>query len=223
VLGAPRWERVDTVLLDMDGTLLDRHFDDHFWQEHVPRIYAHRHGLALDEAREELFRLYRSQEGTLNWTDLDYWSGELGLDILALKRQVDHLIAVHPYVPAFLEGVRESGRSVWLVTNAHGKTLDLKMARTALGGKFHGIATSHDLGFPKEDLRFWERARTLIGFDPARSLLADDTPAVLETAAAFGIRFLVQVARYSSARPPEHSSRFFSIERFSEIMPPRDR
>src|SRR5690606_507131 len=25
------WNQIDTVLLDMDGTLLDLHFDNHFW------------------------------------------------------------------------------------------------------------------------------------------------------------------------------------------------
>ena len=36
----PRWRDIDTVFLDMDGTLLDLHFDIHFWQTHVPRRYA---------------------------------------------------------------------------------------------------------------------------------------------------------------------------------------
>jgi putative hydrolase of the HAD superfamily len=203
----------------MDGTLLDRHFDDHFWEEHLPIAYADQRGLGLEEAKEELFGLYRAQEGTLNWTDIDFWSDELGLDIPVLKRQVAHLIAVHPFVPAFLDRVRIVGKEVWLVTNAHGKTLDLKMGQTALAGRFHRIFTSQDIGAPKEDLLFWQRLREKISFDPARTLLADDTVAVLETAERFGIRFLVQVARFSSTRPPAAAGRFFSVEWFHEIMP----
>ena len=34
------WPQIDTVFLDMDGTLLDLHFDNHFWREHMPRRYA---------------------------------------------------------------------------------------------------------------------------------------------------------------------------------------
>jgi FMN phosphatase YigB (HAD superfamily) len=138
----PRWQEIDTVLLDMDGTLLDRHFDDHFWLEHVPAEYARSRGIGLAEAKRELFAKYRGQEGTLNWTDLDYWSERLGLDIPELKRQVDHLIAVHPGVVEFLEELGRSGRRVWLVTNAHGKTLDLKMEKTSLAGLFHRVFTS---------------------------------------------------------------------------------
>jgi HAD superfamily hydrolase (TIGR01509 family) len=216
----PRWEEIDTVLLDMDGTLLDRHFDDHFWLEHVPRVYADRRGIGLERSKEELFERFRAQEGTLNWTDLDYWSRELDLDIPELKRQVEHLIAVHPTVTAFLDRLRSTGRAVRLVTNAHGKTLDLKMEKTALAGKFDGIHTSQEIGAPKEDHLFWERLQGIVGFDPSRTLLADDTEAVLERAASFGIRWLVCVARFSSTSPPRPSRRFFSIEWFREIMPP---
>ncbi len=33
------WDNIDTVLLDMDGTLLDLGFDNWFWQPHVPEQY----------------------------------------------------------------------------------------------------------------------------------------------------------------------------------------
>jgi 5'-nucleotidase len=31
------WNEIDEVLLDMDGTLLDRHFDNFFFEEELPR------------------------------------------------------------------------------------------------------------------------------------------------------------------------------------------
>ena len=34
------WMRVETVLLDLDGTLLDLAFDNYFWRERVPAAYA---------------------------------------------------------------------------------------------------------------------------------------------------------------------------------------
>ena len=39
------WDSIDTVLLDMDGTLLDLHFDNYFWTEHLPDIYSRKHQL----------------------------------------------------------------------------------------------------------------------------------------------------------------------------------
>ncbi|HDZ88401.1 MAG TPA: haloacid dehalogenase, partial [Nitrospirae bacterium] len=88
------WDDVTHVLIDMDGTLLDKYFDDYFWSRLVPEKYAGKNGISFDGARDLLFSKYRQHERTLNWTDIDFWSGELGLDIPALKEQIKHLIDV---------------------------------------------------------------------------------------------------------------------------------
>lgn len=214
------WGRIDTVLLDMDGTLLDRHFDDHFWLEHVPMRYAEKNGMARDEARTQLLKMFNSQENTLNWTDLDYWSNRLGLDIPVLKQEVDHLIAVHPFVIEFLLFLRRHRKQVHLVTNAHGKTLDLKLRRTRIGAYFDGLVSAHDLGLPKEDPAFWGRLQQRIPFDPERTMLGEDSETNLGTAEMFGIRYLIHVGRFSSRAPAVASARFGSIRFFSELLPP---
>ena len=96
------WNAIDTVFLDMDGTLLDLNFDNHFWQTHVPLRYAEAKGLPQDIAREELMARYHARAGTLDWYSVDFWATELELDIMALKEEVAHLIAVHPAVVDFL-------------------------------------------------------------------------------------------------------------------------
>ncbi|MCK4586177.1 MAG: haloacid dehalogenase, partial [Gammaproteobacteria bacterium] len=57
------WKKIKTVLLDMDGTLLDLHFDNHFWLEHMPRRFAEAKGVALEDARAELLSRYKEVEG----------------------------------------------------------------------------------------------------------------------------------------------------------------
>jgi 5'-nucleotidase len=213
------WTQIDTVLLDMDGTLLDRHFDDHFWLEHVPKRYAQKHAIPLEAAKEQLYRLFRSQENTLNWTDIDYWSVQLGLDIPLLKEEVDNLIAVHPMVVEFLLFLRQHGKGVHLVTNAHGKTLDLKLRRTRIGSYFDGIVTAHELGLPKEEPAFWGKLQERLPFDPARTMLGEDSETNLETARLFGIRYLIHVGRFSSQSTPAVSQNFTTIHYFSELIP----
>jgi putative hydrolase of the HAD superfamily len=213
------WNTIDTVLLDMDGTLLDRNFDDHFWLEHVPKRWAARHDTTVEHARQHLYALFRSQENTLNWTDLDYWSDRLKLDIPLLKEEVQHLIAVHPLVIEFLLYLKQHGKAVWLVTNAHSKTLDLKMKKTRLGPYFDGIISAHQVGLPKEDDRFWGALQRFISYAPARTLLGEDSEANLATAERFGIKYLVYISRFSSAIIPQASPRYVSIEYFSSLIP----
>ncbi|MBI1922398.1 MAG: GMP/IMP nucleotidase [Geobacter sp.] len=213
------WTDIDTVLLDMDGTLLDRHFDDHFWLEHVPKSYSEKCHVPLTDAKEKLYALFRSQECTLNWTDLDYWSEQLGLDIPMLKREVDHLIAVHPGVIEFITFLSQHGKQIWLVTNAHGKTLELKMGKTRLGPYFTGIVSAHDLGLPKEDVRFWQALQGKIPYDPARTMLGEDSEVNLGTAREYGIKYLIHVSRSSSALSPNPSEEFTSIHFFTQLMP----
>ncbi len=113
------WQEITTVLLDMDGTLLDKYYDDYFWEHHLPKVYGRQMGLDTEGAKEELFKRYRSVEKTLLWTDLDYWSAELNVDIIGLKRELEHLIAIHPYVIDFLEFLNCHDKTVYLVTAAH--------------------------------------------------------------------------------------------------------
>lgn len=136
----PDWSAIHTLFLDMDGTLLDLHFDNYFWQEHVPQRYAEINELEIERARELLYPRFQAAEGTMEWYCVDYWSQELGLDIAMLKEEVDHLIAIHPHVVDFLEALERSGRRRVLVTNAHQKSLALKMEKTQLAGHFEKLS-----------------------------------------------------------------------------------
>ena len=214
----PVWENIDTILLDMDGTLLDKHFDDYFWEHYVPEIFAEKNDLTPLEARKELLARYKSIEGTLAWTDLDYWSEKLGLDIPALKLKINHLIQVHPFVIDFLQFSRNLNKKVHLVTNAHSKTLDIKMRKTELGSYFDRIVCSQDIGLPKEEPKFWERLESILGFDKQRTLLADDNENVLQAAKAYGMKVLIFVARPSSRAQVHYSDQFPSIVYFKELI-----
>lgn len=213
------WNNIDTVLLDMDGTILDRHFDDHFWLEHVPVRWSQNNRTTLEYAKEHLYSLFRSQENTLNWTDLDYWSDRLQLDIPILKREIEHLIAIHPFVIEFLQFLKQNGKTVWLVTNAHSKTLDLKMKTTKIGPYFDGIISAHQVGLPKEDVRFWKELQNFISYDPMRTLLGEDSETNLTTAKNYAIQYLIYISRYSSKIEPKQSELFPTIDYFNKLIP----
>jgi HAD superfamily hydrolase (TIGR01509 family) len=213
------WTTIDTVLLDMDGTLLDLHFDNHFWQAHVPLRYAEIKGISREAAREELMGRYHARAGSLEWYSVDFWETELELDIMRLKEEVSQLIAVHPSVVEFLAAVRYASKRVVLVTNAHHKSVTLKMAKTGLRPHFDAVITSHELGHAKEDQEFWHRLQECEPFDPRRSVLVDDSLPVLDSARLYGIRNLVTIRRPDTRQPEKDTGDYPAIVSFAEIMP----
>ncbi|MEW5755078.1 MAG: GMP/IMP nucleotidase [Pseudomonadota bacterium] len=214
------WKDIDTVLLDMDGTLLDLNFDNYFWQHLLPQRYAQKHGVDEQAARLELQRRFRAQEGTLAWYCLDYWREDLGLDIVTLKHEIKHLIGVLPHALEFLKALRHSGKRVLLVTNAHHDSLTLKMEQTSLRGYFDKIICSHDFKAPKESRDFWERMHAQERFDPARAVMFDDSLPVLRAARGFGIAHLIAMRKPDTRMPEREITEFSSISGFCEIMGP---
>jgi HAD superfamily hydrolase (TIGR01509 family) len=210
---------IRSVLLDMDGTLLDKYFDDYFWGHILPERYAEKHHMTFGKAQEELMRQYRVHEGTLSWTDLDFWSKKLDLDVPVLKEQIKHLIEVHPHVEDFLRMIKKQRKSVFLVTNAHYKTIDLKLKKTRIGKYFNAVLSSFDVGYPKESLQFWQAAEHCLGFYRNTTLFVDDSEKIVRTARQFGIKYVVYKARASSRiEPKKKHKEFLSILDFRELM-----
>src|SRR5580658_644853 len=152
-LEKPDWAHIDTVLLDLDGTLLDLAYDNHFWLETVPAAYAAARTTSVDIARTELAPRFRACEGTLPWYCIDHWSRELGLDIEALKRANTGRIAWLPGAENFLLHLRAVGKRVVLLTNSHPRVLRIKDEKTGVLGYFDAAFTSHEFGVEKEAAR----------------------------------------------------------------------
>lgn len=191
----PRWDRIDTVLLDLDGTLLDLEFDNHFWRETIPAAYAVARGITPEAARATLMPKFRSREGTLDWYCIEHWSRELGLDVAGLHRQESGRIAWLPGARQFLARVRGMGKRLALVTNAHPQTLRIKDERTAVAGYFDALFSSHTFHAPKESPVFWQAMRAVEPFDQERTMFVDDSAPVLRAARAAGVRWIYAVRR----------------------------
>lgn len=213
------WKEIDFALLDMDGTLLDKHFDDYFWEELIPERFAALKEIPLSDAKRELYAAYKAAERTLDWTDIDYWSRRLGLDIVALKEEVCALVRVHPGVETFLQFLQRQKKKIVLATNAHPKTVQIKLRQTPLIPYFDTILCSSDIGMPKEAAEFWRGAERVLGFDKTRTLFIDDNEEVLDAAHRFGIRYVLFKTDASSRVPREGSKRFPSLKDFRELIP----
>lgn len=212
------WDEIETIMLDMDGTLLDLHFDNYFWQEYLPECWGRLNGLEIDAAKAVLTPRFKSMEGTLAWYCLDYWSDELDMDIFMLKHDVEHLIKTRPYTIELLCKLNEMDKKVVLVTNSHEKILDVKLEKTEIKKYFDLIVSAHELGSPKEHMEFWKLLSNIVQFSQEKTLFIDDNLTVLQTAQDYGIRYLLSIARPDSQLPERSSTDYFSIKDFRELF-----
>lgn len=213
------WKNIETVLLDMDGTLLDLHFDNVFWLSHLPQRYAEHHGVCPNEATRNLHSKFDEKRGTLDWYCLEYWSDELSMNIRALKDEISHLIQERPFVREFLQQLKDCNKQRVLITNAHPDSLDLKLSITGIADSLDTIISSHQYGHPKESPEFWKSLQAEITFNPSKTLFIDDSETILEAARQYGIQHVLGIRQPDSKQQPLNSHAYPSIIHFDEVLP----
>ncbi len=212
------WDCIDTVLLDMDGTLLDLHYDNHFWLDYLPQKLAQHSGRSLEQCRDLLHAEYVRLSGKLEWYCLDYWAQRLEMDINAAKREVAHLIAMRDDTLPFLDSLHTSGREVILVTNAHPDSLSLKVERTQLDSHIDTLISTHEFGVTKESQELWQQLHRRIKFNPQRTLFVDDSLTILHAAKTFGIAHLLAVGNPDSRQPCRDIVEFPMVTDYRDIL-----
>jgi putative hydrolase of the HAD superfamily len=211
------WNAIDTVLVDMDGTLLDLNFDTFFWREVVPQRYAAVHGISEPSARATLAPRFEAKVGTLEWYCLDHWARDLGMDLKALKREHRARIRFLPGAQDFLARVRARGKRLVVVTNAHRDTFAVKAEQTGIDRLVDTVVCSHDYSAPKESAAFWQALERHEPFDARRTLLIEDSLTVLAAARAYGVRHTVVIRRPDSELPPREIVDFLGVDGVFEL------
>lgn len=213
------WSKIDTVLLDMDGTLLDLHFDNHFWLDVIPKAHAVKQGLTLEQARADILARYEAVMGQIEWYCLDYWQQQLQLPIMELKREIQHLISIREDAPEFLQAMKDAGKELILLTNAHPDSLSLKIERTQFDQYLDKLVSTHSYGVSKESQQLWQQVQADLGFDKSRTLFVDDSLAVLAAAKEYGIGHLLAIANPDSQQPNKEITDYPAICDYRTLLP----
>lgn len=205
------WSEIETVLLDMDGTLLDLHFDNYFWLDYLPQCYSQAHNVSYEKAKELITQECMKVEGRLEWYCVDYWTQLLDLPIMRLKETIADRIQWRCNAQLFLQRINEMGKEVVLITNAHPASLSLKDSRVNLVPWFSQIITSHDYGYPKENYNFWVSLQHAINFNPDKTLFIDDSLTVLDSAKAYKIKYICTVLTPDSKKEPREDYHGYGV------------
>ena len=214
------WSGIDTVLLDMDGTLIDQHHEDVFWEDILPEAYAKKNKMTLEEARKFLFRLYETKgPKNIEWGSSRMWEKELNVGFRTLRRRMKPYIKLHPHTLKFLRFLNDNGKKVYLVSAADRVDVDIEVAHTKIGGYIDSIFTTFDFGATKHYAIFWKRLRKKIRFNPERTVLAEDNENIARVATKFGIKYVVFKSIASSKKPPHAPEGLFCVRHFDELLP----
>ncbi len=212
------WSAVDSVFLDLDGTLLDLAYDNHIWLRRIPALYAERNGLSVDEAQALLAPKFRRWAGKIEWYSIDFWNQETGLDIAQIHRNEAARVSWLPGAQQFLNAVRARGKRLVLMTNSHPVILEIKNARVGVLDYFDAAFSSAQFGAPKEDPQFWIAAQQVEPHDPARTLFCDDNRAVLDAALRAGIDHVRAVRCADSSRPPHSHADYAAVDAVVDLL-----
>ena len=212
------WDSIDTVLLDMDGTLLDLHFDFYFWTVHLPQIYNQKHHGDLQQTTRYIAERLAKKQGCLEWYCTDYWSQQFDLNIIQAQDEVKHLIQERPMVIGFLNSLGTHQKNRVLITNSDRPSIELKFANSAIEPLLDQVISSHDYRAAKEDQQFWQILEKNLDFDPATTLFIDDSESVLDSAHEYGIKHLLSIKQPISTQPREDISQYPMIDDFSSLI-----
>ena len=212
------WRSIDDVLLDMDGTLLDLHYDATFWLNNVHSIVANLTGEPEHVIQERFHRELKKHEGTLAWYCTDYWADFFGIDLIEAKQQLAHLIRFRPHAEQFLQALNSLPLRTLIATNAHPDVIQLKLNVVPLADMVDGIVSSHQYGVAKEHPDFWRALFDEYAINPDRALFMDDSPKVLDAADRAGVREVVEIRHPNLSEPPRTTWRQ-GIDDFDVLFP----
>ena len=210
-------DSIDTVLLDMDGTLLDLYFDYYFWTQHLPKKYNQIHSGDIEQTTLYIANRLAKKQGQLEWYCTDYWTEQFGLNIIQAQTEVKHLIQERPQVIEFLECLGTNQKNRVLITNSDRPSIKLKFANSAIEPLLDQVISSHDYRAAKEDQQFWQQLQSNLDFDPASTLFIDDSESVLDSAQQFGIKHLLSIKQPISTQPREDISQYPMIDDFMSL------
>jgi putative hydrolase of the HAD superfamily len=207
---------IDCMLVDMDGVILDNTYDNNFWQNQIPGVISKNKNISFEDAKRLAVQIFNYKKNTKDWYDVDYWSNMLNVDIEAEKRSSISFDRIQLYegVTKTLNKLKDNFRLI-LITNAHRKTLNIKLEKYDLNPYFENMICAHELHYVKENIQLWYMLKSRFKLDYTKTLLIEDTINNIKVGLSAGISQAV----YLGDEIYEDSKKILKLSSINDIFP----
>ena len=204
------------MLVDMDGVILDNTYDNNFWQNQIPGVISKNKNISFEDAKRLAVQIFNYKKNTKDWYDVDYWSNMLNVDIEAEKRSSISFDRIQLYegVTKTLNKLKDNFRLI-LITNAHRKTLNIKLEKYDLNPYFENMICAHELHYVKENIQLWYMLKSRFKLDYTKTLLIEDTINNIKVGLSAGISQAV----YLGDESYEDSKKILKLSSINDIFP----
>ena len=204
------------MLVDMDGVILDNTYDNNFWQNQIPGVISKNKNISFEDAKRLAVQIFNYKKNTKDWYDVDYWSNMLNVDIEAEKRSSISFDRIQLYegVTETLNKLKDNFRLI-LITNAHRKTLNIKLEKYDLNPYFENMICAHELHYVKENIQLWYMLKSRFKLDYTKTLLIEDTINNIKVGLSAGISQAV----YLGDENYEDSKKILKLPSINDIFP----
>jgi len=208
-------QRIDAVVFDMDGVLLDSE-PLHFIT--VNELLAEEGGVL--ELAEYLGYVGTTLEDT--WADLvgrfrlersfEYYRERYDAEILRHYRDSAVLL---PGAAWLVEELLRRGTRLAVASSSRSKWVEVCLAKLGLLNKFHAIVTGDMVTQGKPDPEIYLKAAAALGFAPERCLAIEDAPKGVQSAHRAGMTVVAVDTQYTAALDiPEADARIPTLDHF---------
>ena len=204
------------MLVDMDGVILDNTYDNNFWQNQIPGVISKNKNISFEDAKRLAVQIFNYKKNTKDWYDVDYWSNMLNVDIEAEKRSSISFDRIQLYegVTKTLNKLKDNFRLI-LITNAHRKTLNIKLEKYDLSPYFENMICAHELHYVKENIQLWYMLKSRFKLDYTKTLLIEDTINNINVGLSAGISQAV----YLGDERYQDSKKILKLSSINDIFP----
>jgi HAD superfamily hydrolase (TIGR01549 family) len=118
------------ISFDLDGTLADLNFEKAIWLEEIPKLFARKNNLPIEQAKNAVFTAYNLiGDRQARWYDIKFWFKEFGLqeDYNTILTESSHLINLYPDTIPALKKLRAKGYKLIVISNATREFIDFKL------------------------------------------------------------------------------------------------